>query len=146
RGYYDWILRYTKQVIESARTGSPLPDFAHAMRDLRFIRAAIEAYAKAHDGMLPADLGATIEFLPADVFAKATAQERARVYLSPRDERVTQPPENAEGAWISAHTSYKYLGDAQVSWKELMGTFGICLVHAPLDEEMTIMQHDIEEP
>jgi hypothetical protein len=146
RKYYDWIIAYSKQVIEAAKSGAPLPDSAHAMRDIRFILRAIEGYAKAHEGMLPPDLGSTMEYLPEDVFGKATARDRARVYLSPRAERVNLPPEDADAAWVNAHGDYRYLGDARVSWKGLMKTIGITLVHAPLDEEFTSMQYNFDEP
>jgi hypothetical protein len=145
RAYYDWVIPYSKKVIEFARTGAPLPDLAHAMRDLRLIHKAIEGYAKEHDGMLPADLGQTIEYLPKEEFEKASAQEKARVYLSPRDERVNPPPENADAAWVAAHTSYRYYGDPQVSVKDLRERVGFTLVHAPPGEDITMMSYNFEE-
>jgi hypothetical protein len=146
RAYYDWVIAYTKQIVESARTGAPLPDVALALRDLRLIHKAIEQYAKAHDGTLPADLGQTLDFLPKETFAKATAQEKARTYLSPRDSRVTQPPEDADAAWVKAHASYKYLGDAGLNWKDIQRAVGFVILHAPVNEELTIMQYNIDKP
>jgi len=97
------------------------------------------------DGMLPGDLGQTLEYLPKEEFEKATAQERARVYLSARDERVLQPPEDADAAWVAAHASYKYLGDPQVSVQEMRLRAGFCLLHAPLNEELTMMQYNFDK-
>jgi hypothetical protein len=55
------------------------------------------------------------------------------VYLSPRAERATQPPEDASAEWITSHASYVYLG-AGAPLKALARDLNGILVYGPMTE------------
>jgi len=135
RPYAEWVVPMSRKVLESARTGSPLPDLAHEVRDVRLIGEAMRAYAKEHEGMAPPDLAALFEYVPAGALRTGEAWERAAVFCSPGRERVSRPPEDADAAWVRAHGSYVYLGGPGLKLIDLMRQPHV-LVHAPLDEPM----------
>lgn len=108
----EGLLAESSQILTALRSGGPLPDHIQAGRDLKAIMAAIVTYTKAHDGELPPDLGSVMNDIPADALTKPTAQERARVFLSPKAKRSVAVPANPSPEWVNAHTTYVYLGGA----------------------------------
>jgi hypothetical protein len=136
-----WIIDVSKKVIESARTGAPLPDHLNALRDCRLIGDACMAYAKAHDNILPPDLGATLEYLKLD--EGATVRDKALIYLSPRAERSVGIPDQVTPEWINRYSDYVYLG-AGVDRKLAMEASVQLFLHGPLDEAWDIMDRGAE--
>lgn len=134
--YTRWIMDVSKRVMESARSGAPLPDHLNALRDARRLTHAIIAYAAAHNNSLPPDLGATLEFLKLD--DHVTARDRALVYLSPRAERATGVPEAVTREWINRYSDYTYLG-SEVDRKLVLEAGVQYILHGPLDEAWDIM-------
>ena len=64
--------------------------------------------------------------------------DKARVYLSPRVERLAHVPDELTPEWVNKNASYVYLaaGDKPIRLSELKkdGTPISVLLHAPLDE------------
>jgi hypothetical protein len=143
REAYVWALAQSRKIIDSARTGSPLPDLQHTLKDLRLISQAIDAYSKDHAGMLPPDLGSTAPYLPKE--AGKSASKRASVYLSAKSERLAPPPETADAAWITEHASYRYLGNAQTARADLIEGPPVELLIAPLDDGLSWIHWEIPE-
>jgi hypothetical protein len=122
----------TRQVFTAMRERRQLPDYQHALRDLRLLNAASEAYARSHGGELPPDLAATLDFLSSDELP--TPAHKALVYLSPRAERgYGEAPQSVDADWVRGHANYRYLG-AGKTLKWLRESSEHLLLHAPLDE------------
>jgi hypothetical protein len=128
--YARWIVETSRRVIESARTGSPLPDHVNAYRDARLISQGIGSYVRKHSGDLPPDLGAVLPYVLPD----APARERAMVFLSPQGERTTALPNEVTAEWVNRSTSYKYLGGAGIDLKLAREAGVQILFHGPLTE------------
>jgi hypothetical protein len=132
RDLAELLIDETKLIFDAMDRGRPLPPYPQARRDLALIGRAIHAYARANEGRLPPDLGATLDYLPPLPKGMTSAQ----VYLSPRAEasrRDLPAPPTAE--WINRHASYKYLGgSAGGTYRQLQRRGINVLVHAPLDE------------
>lgn len=145
-----WAVPYTEQVMDASRGKGAWPDLAHALRDLKFIGKALEAYVQARQGEYPPDLGALVEFLPAE--AGATAAERARVFVSPRVERVTAPPADLSEAdapeWVRKHASYVSLIPAGLKHAQVRRQDGPVhvYVHTAAGEEYTVVRNTMHEP
>ncbi|MEX2219757.1 MAG: hypothetical protein WD749_13470 [Phycisphaerales bacterium] len=144
RPYMDWVIPASRKVLEFAASRGPLPDFQHAMRDLRVLGVAMKLYAQAHDGELPGALADLFDFIPADELRPPSESERARIFLTPRAERVSAVPEDGVREWVRAHCSYVYLGGPGLRLSMVRGTTADVLVHAPVDEPHQIMQGEQE--
>jgi hypothetical protein len=128
----EHIASESREVLSALKSGRPLPDYHHTLRDLRLLKTAAEAYAKAHEGNLPPDLAATLDYLPADELP--TPAEKANVYFSPRAQRARgDAPEPLDPDWIRAHANYTYLGAGR-TLKWLNYSSERLVIHAPLDE------------
>jgi hypothetical protein len=131
----------SKKVIDAVRTGSPLPDYQHTLHDLRLLHKALLAFAAANNGHLPPDLGATIPFLPEDELP--TLADKARVYLSPRSERIVHLPDELTQEWVNKNANYVYVaaGDKPLLLSKLRqdGMPAAILLHTPLDETYNML-------
>jgi hypothetical protein len=140
RGSVDAMIAESRQVLDAARTGSPLPPYQATIRDLRLINKAISAYQADHDKQYPPDLGSTLRYLPTDELP--TPADRARVYLSPRAKRRIEPPEDLTPEWVNANATYAYLAagpnDKPLTRADLKGRVDIILIHAPVQEAFDV--------
>ncbi len=133
--YARWIIDISKRVVESAKTGAPLPDHLNTLRDVRLLTKAILAYAKAHKNEMPPDLGATLEYLDPALSPK----DKALIYLTPKAERSTGLPDELTPEWINKRANYTYLGGPGIDAK-LAREAGVQLIlHGPPDETYTIL-------
>jgi hypothetical protein len=136
RPYAEARIREARDYFEALAAGRELPDAQHMLRDLRYIYRAVLEYGKAHDGRLPPDLGATVEYLPDDEFTAANA---ANIYLSPRAQRGRgEVPAQPTPEWVREHGNYIYVGDATLTRPEFNREFDV-LVHAPRDETVPVL-------
>ncbi len=140
REFVDAMIAESRQVLDAARTGSPLPPYQATIRDLRLINKAISAYEADHNKQFPPDLGATLKYLPSDELP--TPADKARVYLSPKAERRIEPPADLTPEWVNANATYAYLAagpsDKPLTRTELKGRGDIILIHAPVQEAFDI--------
>jgi len=120
-------------VYEAIRKGTSLPDGYQAIQDVRVVMQAILAYVEANKGELPPHLGATLEFVPPDPKRRATAADRARVFLSPRAKASTFVPEEPTAEWVNEKTSWVYLGAAGLKHAAIEDPDHTVLVHGRLD-------------
>jgi len=128
--YARWMVDVSRRVIESAKTGAALPDHVNAHRDARLISQGISSYAKEHDGKLPGSLGEVLPYvLPAE-----SAKVRAQVFLSPKGERITSPPDEVTAEWVNRWTSYTYLGGRGIDLKLAREAGVQILFHGPFAE------------
>ena len=145
-GDLDAIARETRDVYDAIRNKKPLPEYHHALRDLRILWQAIDAFAKEHNGSLPYELSATLPYLDQDRFP--TDSDKARLYLSPKAERARgQIPATIDAAWIRASASYNYLGHSTITLDRVRGVpngRGLWVIlHGPMDEAYTVRRwHD----
>jgi hypothetical protein len=120
------------------RTGADYPDGQQAVWDLRAIAAGIKGYTKANTGHLPATLGDTLAFLPEHPKRLATGAQRARVYLSPRAKKNSHAPDNPTPDWVNQHSSYVYLGSADLHLSEVEDQQRLVVVHARVDDAVSV--------
>jgi hypothetical protein len=136
RDYVETVARDAREFFDAVRAGRELPDRYHALRDLRYLFAAVRAYAQAHDGKLPRDLGDTLQFLPDDEYSRENA---ANIYLSPRAQRsrgeMTEPP---DADWVRRHATYVYLGSDRWTLKEFQRNWTSVLIHGPWSESLPV--------
>jgi hypothetical protein len=144
RRYAEWVLPQSRKVIEAARTGGPLPDRQLAIRDVRLLGEAMRAYAREHEDHLPPDLGAVFPYVGAGAEPPLSPADKARVYLSPRAERITTPPDDADADWALAHCSYGYVGAADLTLSAVRKQVVVTLLHGPLDETYPVLIGDRE--
>lgn len=136
--YATWIIGESRKVFDAAAGRGALPDFQHAVQDVTILQRAVIAYVEANGGVLPPDLGATLEYIPVDALAADTAAERARVFLSPRAERASPPPQEPTADWVRHHGSYVYLPAAGTRWEAVRYGRPTILIHSPPDETYPI--------
>jgi hypothetical protein len=118
------------------------------MTNLMNISNAIYHYSCEHGGQLPSSLGQTLSYIqPWTAWTKEsqpkwTGKELATLYISPRDLKGKNLPENPTAAWIDANTSYVYLGrdGAKVPKDEERGK--TVIVHAKLQEGYDVIGPD----
>lgn len=132
--YGRWIIDISKKIIQSARTGSPLPDHVDAYRDTRLIAQAIAAFTEDHGGKLPGDLGELLKY----VLPEAPRAERAGVFLSPQRLRNETLPDVLTAEWVVDRSSYIYLGGKGVDLKLVREAGAQILFHGPVSEAYTI--------
>ncbi len=123
----------SRAVLEHARTGTPMPDYYQAWLDIRILIDAIGRYAAAHDDSMPPNLGVVFPFIRGELLPRDTPSERARVFLSPRDERLLQVLIDPTPDWGQEHGSYVYLG-AGCKYSELKKR-NLVLVHTRMDDQ-----------
>jgi hypothetical protein len=141
KGYAEWIVRESQKVVEAVRTGERMPEWVHAMRDTRLIADALRAYAKAHAGTLPKDLGELAEFLPENLVGVRGPRAEAvgRVFLTPRAEAATTFPKNPDAAWIAKNANFVYHGQPGAKIPDEMHADWLPLIHGPVDEAYRVM-------
>jgi RNA polymerase sigma factor (sigma-70 family) len=91
----------------------------------------------SHGGMMPADLGAT--FGSVQPWHEATDQHRPRVdrrkkaslYVEPSEDASV--PADATAEWVNAHTSWVYLGNADVPIRSVPNSGDTVIMHQKLD-------------
>jgi hypothetical protein len=135
-----WRVRESERVLRAVRSGEALPEWVHLCRDVRAIGEGIRGYAKAHDGTMPPDLGAVLEYVPERIPGDRRAGARLRVFLSPRAEATEEVPGGADAAWVRAHSSYVYVSPPGAKVAELEGGFAMISVHGPLAEAFRVEQ------
>jgi hypothetical protein len=140
KAYVEWIVRESEKTFRAMRTGEPLPGWVHAMRDVRIIAEAVQAYAKANDGRLPATLGETLALVPEDLPGAKAAGTRAQIYLSPRAETLVTPPAGADAAWVTANASYVYITAPGLTMAHLRAMANVITVYSPLDEAYRVAE------
>ena len=135
RDYVEARARECRELFDAIKAGRELPDRYHALRDLRYIRDAINAYRKDHDKQLPAELADTLAYLPDDDFTRLPGN-KAAIYLSPRAQRSRgQLPESIDADWIRGNSNYVYLGIGGITLGEFSRRGGSqALVHGPYSE------------
>lgn len=140
RQYADWVTAESVKVVESARSGSPLPPFQHAQRDLRLLGKAIAAYAAANDDAMPQDLGSLLPYVPDEPYWPLSPVERGAVFLSPRLESLTRPPAEPTADWVNRFANYHYAAAEGLSFADLKkpGTPMLVLLRPPLEEAFPI--------
>lgn len=121
-------IAHSQAIFDAMRSGKDMPDDHQAMQDLGLIVKALRGYAEAHEGKLPATLGAALPHVPADPKSRATLAQRARIFLSPKAKRSTAIPDEPTPEWIDAHGSYVYLGSDRVVLREVPEPQSIMLV------------------
>jgi hypothetical protein len=112
--YARWLIEQSRQVIEFARSGAPLPEFQHVMRDMRLLHRALTEYARANDDHLPPDFAALYDYVD-DPEILLTDAERAAVFLSPSAEKSVHIPESPTPEWVQRSADYVYLGHADAT-------------------------------
>lgn len=117
------------KIYEALRTGADLPEEQQAQRCLSLVMRGVHAYADSHNGMLPPDLGAVLEFVPQTSLTTTPAQ-RARIFLSPKQQKTTTVPEAPTREWVNAHTRYVYLGDSSLRRYSIPQHMTMVLIHA----------------
>lgn len=142
KAYVQWIARESEKTFRAMRTGEPLPGWVHAMRDVHVIVDALQAYAKAHEGRLPATLGETMAYLPERIAGAKAAGTPAQVYLSPRAETMVTPPAppGADAAWVTANASYVYITAPGLTVAQLRDVVNVITVYSPLDEVFPVVE------
>lgn len=146
RARAEQVIAESTAVFEALRTGKPLPDAHQVVMDLRIVMEAVHAYAKAHEGVLPPDLGATLEFVPKDSKRLTTAADRAKVFLAPSAKATTHVPEEPTAEWVNERTSWVYLArqgpedTKPVKLGEIEDPFNTILVHGKLDSPVPFMR------
>lgn len=130
------------RVLDALRTGGEAPPKWQVAHDMGMIMRAVRAYAKAHDGSLPPDLGATLAFMPSDTPATATPAKRARIYLSPGARRDTTPPDEPTAEWVNARCSYVYLGSASLRLEDIPEPASLVLISARPADSITELAID----
>jgi hypothetical protein len=138
----------SKKVIGFVRRGTPMPDYDHASRDLRLLLNAVKAYAAANNGDLPKDLGSTLKYLPEDELP--TPADKARVYLSPRVERMAHVPDEVTADWVNKNANYVYLcaGEKPLKKSDFFkeGSQVSIILYPPLDEAGEVLFDFEREP
>ncbi len=130
------VVAESAAVFEAFKSGKPLPDSHQVLMDLRVVLDAVKAYSKAHEGMLPPSLGATLEYVPVEPKRRATPAERAKVFLSPRAKATTHVPDEPTAEWVNEKTSWVYLGAEGVALAALEDPRTTILVHGRFDAPM----------
>jgi RNA polymerase sigma factor (sigma-70 family) len=104
-----------------------ISDLQHNQKNLLNIGQAISRYAQRHNGHLPDSLGQTMQYIqPWSEWTKAfqpkaTPVEKAAFYISPADLKTISIPNNPTPQWVDDHTSYVYLGNGNISLKDIAG-------------------------
>jgi len=80
-----------------------------SMARIRRVALTVLIYSGRHDWRFPADLGAVLPY----------ADKNTRVFVSPEDEAKIPIPREPNAEWINAHTSFIYLGSAEMNDKRL---------------------------
>lgn len=137
--YARAVVEESRKVLDALKTGAPLPDYQHAMRDVHLITQAVLAYAKDHDGQLPPDLGAVLKYVPIEVLSADTPAERAKVFLSPKAERAVKLPDAPTADWINRNASYLYLGGPGIQLSQVLEKGVQVIVHGDLGEPYEII-------
>ncbi len=147
-----WQAEQSRTVINASRSEDvALPDLTHMARDLGLLAFAYRSYAADNDGHLAPDLGSLLGYLTPDMggaqVPPADAASRARVFLSPRAEAITQIPSGEPTReWINRHASYvltvKPGRDGITTLAELDSGAVLILLHAPLDEPVDAVRSD----
>lgn len=140
KGYAEWVVRETQKTLGALRTGEGMPDWVHAMRDVRLIADAMIAYTKAHDGALPPTLGELAALLPENLRGVSGPGAAARVFLSPRAEATTQIPEKPTPEWITENAGYVYHAQPGARVPEMMQGDWLPLLHGRPEEAYRSMQ------
>ena len=138
------VIEESRQTFVALATGGRLPDRRQEPWNLRLIGKGIDAYAQAHEGALPPDLGAVLAYVP-EVRGVMTQQEKARVFLSARAARQTAIPEAPTDEWVRQHCSYQYLGSAEIALAALEDPQRTVLVHGRLDDPIEALGRSGEE-
>lgn len=92
-----------------------------SMKNLLNLGVAVHGYAANNNDQLPPDLGATLAYVDRNSEwteedkRPASPQEKARLYLTPQDQKATEIPDAATPQWINENTSYMYLGREDVT-------------------------------
>jgi hypothetical protein len=131
------VIAESTAIYRALSTGAALPEASQCILDLRAISAAIHAYAKAHEGDMPPDLGSTLAFIPEDKRRK-TAASRAAAFLSPGAQKTTHIPEAPTPEWVNEHTSYIYLGAPATKLDKIAEPDYVVLLHGHLDAPIEI--------
>lgn len=80
-----------------------------SMGRMRLAALGVMIYSGRHNWQFPPDLGAVLLY----------ADRNARAFLSPEDEAKIVIPREPNAAWINAHTSFVYLGSAEMNDQRL---------------------------
>jgi beta-lactamase regulating signal transducer with metallopeptidase domain len=126
---------------------------SHCSYDMRTLVQYAHIYARGHEGRLPPDLGAlvtpiqryTVGFLHERTLEIGDLDdaERARLFLSLRDEERVARPRQLTPEWANRHASYVYLGSEEVLYNELADEWSrIVLFHTHLDHPHVISAVD----
>ncbi|MFG0283182.1 MAG: hypothetical protein ACF8R7_02070 [Phycisphaerales bacterium JB039] len=132
------LIEESRQTFVALATGGRLPDARQETWNLRLIGRGVRAYAEAHEGALPPDLGAVLEYIP-DARGAMSPQEKARVFLSARAARQTAIPEAPTAEWVRQHGSYEYLGAAGVALGALEDPQRTVLTHGRLNDPIEVV-------
>lgn len=76
---------------------------------IRRVGLAVMMYCGGHKDKFPPDLGAALPY----------AGRSAREFISPEDEARNAIPREPSADWINAHTSFVYLGSAEMTFRRL---------------------------
>ncbi len=79
------------------------------------VYVAILHYASEHDWHLPPDLGATLPYVLDEYSRPMSPAEAAKYYVCPLSLPNVRIPRDPTPKWINEHTSYGYLGGADVN-------------------------------
>lgn len=122
------------------KPGDPLPEYLKVSSKLRQIDQAIAIYAANHDDRLLADLGAVFQYMGEardSVGRSLSPADRARVFLSPEDEKAKKVPENPTPEWVNQNTSFTYLGSADLLLSSIPAWGETAIVHGDLNRGYT---------
>jgi len=140
--YAAWLIDQSRQVIEFARSGAPLPEFQHVMRDMRLLHRALTEYALANDDNFPPDLGALYDYVD-DPERILTDAQRAATFLSPGAEKKLTIPDSPTPEWVLQHTNYMYHGDTSINMSRARRvSTPYAVIHAPQDEPIEVRTAD----
>ncbi len=131
------LIAKSAQTLDALRRGTDPPDDRLAVQNLTLVMRAVRAYAAAHEGMLPGDLGATLAYVPGDTRVTGTPQQRARIYLSPRAIKNTHIPEEPTAEWVLANCRYIYVGAADVALADIPEAQTLAMLAARAEDGFT---------
>ena len=93
------------------------------MRRMQAAGNALAGYSNTHNGCMPRDLGSAFMYMETRTEAgtpiSLTPKEKAERFLSPKDAKEIQVPEQPTPEWINQHTSFFYLGTSDIDMKRL---------------------------
>jgi hypothetical protein len=130
------VVRESSQVFEALATGKPLPPTKQLSVDLDRISRAVRAYAKAHEGFLPAHLADVAPYV--ERTKRMNEDEVVRLFLPTRKRADVVIPRPAPPDWISRHSSLVYLGNRGVRLRDCEDVNRLILVHTGDDDEVSI--------